>query len=496
MIKTIIRVLILIFIIALIAPYTVSIAEQYSTVQGKALDKNGNPIAGVKLTLYTQDITYKTIIVGSMVTDSRGLYIFDNVAVPSKSGLFQIAATFNANNISYSSGSPWFEVDALMPKTQDVTFDDYPPASERQLYGTVSKKSGMIVPVGATVYISNGMYTFYGGGSYDQWSFSLPVGDYVVWAERNVNNVTYVSERYNAHVASSEDAFLPIVLDDSKTAPYHQQPLSMKNTVYGTVLQKNGMPLPDVRVDLCRANGSQESLANTITNASGQYVFYNVNVNSVSSQYVAKLTFELNGETHVQASQPFTMYYANTIGVKHDYSVPVKLDVVNSGGAMIQSTPSSATVWIDGSAVGKTPYNATGLKTGQHNLGLTMGGFYPDNSTFQVLPDEITEVSRSLKSSTGDLSLEITPADASVYIDGNYAGLGSQNLSHLGDGQHSYLVTCDGYRNESGTIDIISGQQMSKKIDMVAVPGLSLTYIAYLINNMFSAIGSIFSGGR
>ena len=44
----------------------------------------------------------------------------------------------------------------------------------------------------------------------------------------------------------------------------------------------------------------------------------------------------------------------------------------------------------------------------------------------------------------------------------------------------------------SGSVDILPGESVTKEINMVASPGISLTYIGYLISSFFESIGHIF----
>ena len=66
-------------------------------------------------------------------------------------------------------------------------------------------------------------------------------------------------------------------------------------------------------------------------------------------------------------------------------------------------------------------------------------------------------------SQTGGVSFEITPADAQVFVDGNYAGtVGeyTQTSQPLGlpAGRHHIEIRANGYHNMSFEVDIIAGQ--------------------------------------
>jgi hypothetical protein len=492
MAKNVFRLFIILLLLNIIIQIPPATAQSAGVIAGKTVDRNGNPLSGVVLTL--QDKDYKAL--GNDVSGADGQFSFDGVPMESSCDIFRLIAKYDKGDLHLSTSTAFFEVLASRVTRHDVTFYDYPRASSGQLGGQVWLND-RLETVAATIYLSNGMYTFFNGGRFDQWAFNLPAGTYTVWAERNVDNRTYASQKHDVVVTGGELAPMSINMKEETLTGYHPQPGPMYNVVHGTVRQKSGAPYDGALVDLCRRSGNDlQSISSTTTNASGQYTFYGVNVDSVSAEHVIRVTYDAGGSAGSQVSDPFTVYYANTFNVPHAFEVPVTIQFTNSGDAIIQSTPSGASIWVDGAYVGRTPFEATGLRAGQHSIGLWLDGYYDDNITIQVQPGEVTRVYRELVSNTGSLFLDVSPVDARVYLDGEYAGVGPQNLSGKPCGPHTYTIVCDGYRNESGTLYVQPDNVTCKKIDMVAVPGLSLTYVAYLINNMLVAISSIFSGGR
>jgi hypothetical protein len=490
--KPVIVLIIIIFIISLLP---ISIADQYGTIQGRALDKNGNGIAGVSLKL--QNVDYKTV--ATSVTGADGSYSFNQVPSPSGADLYRVIATLDKDGRHWDSSTAFFEVMLLRITSKDIHFEDYPASGIGCLYGVVTSDQNMIIPVPATIYLDNGMFMPYAGGRYDTWSFEqLPQGKYVVWAETNIGNETYTSQRTNVTVVTDERGyfaiFLPTYIAGTNKVAYHSQPAQMKNIVHGIVVQSNGIRYRDAKVDLYRVSGSSHILvATSTTNTTGQYLFDGVNVDSPSEKFMVRVTVEVNGALHTQDSGQFTVYYANTLGVQHDINVPVSLGFVNSGSVLLQSTPSGAKIMIDGVDTHfSTPYNVTGLPVGSHTITLSMDDYFDDSFTVQLQQDAALMLNRTLKTSTGSSYIDVKPAGASVYVDGIYAGVSPVNLMKYPAGPHTYTIACDGYRNESGTIEIVAGGTNFKEIDMVATPGLSLTYIGYLISSLIHQIYSMF----
>ena len=116
----------------------------------------------------------------------------------------------------------------------------------------------------------------------------------------------------------------------------------------------------------------------------------------------------------------------------------------------------------------------------------------PENMTFNVPSDSTYRVNKALKSSTGDVYFTVKPSDASIFLNGDLVGKGSTNLTKLQYGTYSYSVQKDGYRNVTGTIEVIPGDHLDVPVELVAVPGLSLTYIGYILGGVFESISKIF----
>ncbi|HMK46718.1 MAG TPA: carboxypeptidase regulatory-like domain-containing protein [Methanocella sp.] len=456
---------------------------------GKTIDRNGNPVAGVTVALEDEDAKPVT----SVVSGSDGSFSFNNVPADTGSGVYRMTAKLDTNDAHLSEDTAFFMVYAQQTTTQDVTFYDYPPSSTGLLYGVVSSYPDRITPIKSVVYLDNGMYYLYEGNKDDQWSFNLPVGKYVIWAETNNDNHTiYRSDNYTVNVSGVDSSYQLIYLPTDHQIPYHTLPTPQENTVHGKVTQKNGMPLSGATIELCRQKDGV-AVGSTKTSTTGDYSFNNVDVKSLSELYVIRVSNTINGETKSQTSDPIEIFCTNKTGGTHDYNLPITFNYVSYGGLNIDSTPSGAEVWIDGVDSGKaTPYKSDQISVGDHSITLTMNGYYNDTFPATIQPDKMTVAGRPLSINTGTLVFNVKPDDASVYLNGKYMGNGSLNLTKLPSGQYKYLVLRDGYQNESGSIDVIPGKETVKTIDMVASPGLDTTYLSYLLGSMISYISGLF----
>jgi hypothetical protein len=462
----------------------------YGSITGHIVDKNGDAISGATVTV--QDWEYQTI--ATTTADDKGAFTFSSIPAGHS---YRITATFEANGISYKDYSKYLQVNGLQMVDQDVQFIKYPPTGMGWFTGTVQSDKYYPSLIAATVYLDNGMYTFVTQTLGSHYQFYLPEGDYVAWAEHNDNNTTYMSEKYTMHIGTdnnvSQIIYLPLTKDSIVT--YHAAPSLQVNVIHGIVTQRNGLPLAGVQVTLCTVspNGGLNGVMEATTDQAGFYSFNGVCMDTLYANYTVKFNYQFNGNDYSKQSDVFKVYYPNTLNVSHDYDKSINVDFVDTSALLLESTPSGAEIWLDGSDTGKvTPYNFTGIKSGAHAVSLQLAGYHEENFTANVIAENTTRVAKLLSSSTGNAHMKISPDDSVVYINDQYAGMGSIDLNNKPDGTYTYMVSRDGYWNNTGTFQVLPGEDINVTVDLVAVPGLSLTYISYLINNMLQAIGSIF----
>ncbi|CAJ37272.1 hypothetical protein RCIX2146 [Methanocella arvoryzae MRE50] len=432
--------------------------------------------------------------IGSVQSASDGSFCYNQVPIESGSGTFRIAAVMDKDGVHIQENTAFFMVYPLKTTTQDVRFYTYPSSGMGTLYGVITSDDYLIREVAGVVYIDNGMYTIYEGNAGGRWSFWLPAGNYVVWAETNKNLTTYKSQNYTVTVPTDDYGYLPIYLPLKEQAPYHIQPTVQRNIVYGHVTQKNGYPLSGATVELFRyVAGGSELVDSTKTNSTGDYCFYNVNARTVSEKFLVKISCELGGQLYEQSSAPFEVYYANTIGKKHEYYIPLSLNVASTGNLNVITTPTGARVHIDDIDTGKlTPCNLSDITVGRHTVTLILDGYYNDTSDVNIEPDKTLLLNRTMQISTGTITIDAMPADARIYLNDQYIGTGIVNIPRAPAGKYKYKIVRDEYQSETGSFDLIPGREVSKSFDMVAVPSLSLTYLSYLLNNMIKALASLF----
>jgi len=166
------------------------------------------------------------------------------------------------------------------------------------------------------------------------------------------------------------------------------------------------------------------------------------------------------GTYTIDAEMPGYRTYSTTTSVSSDMrsSVYCPLTPTNTAGALyIISSPSGASVNLDGLYKGKTPITLSNLAAGTHILQLDYAGYYDWKSTVEVPEGGTKTVSATLNpmpaSSTGWVYVSSSPGGASVTLDGNSVGQtpasGSLKLNSVAVGDHTVILQLTGYTSYS-----------------------------------------------
>lgn len=115
----------------------------------------------------------------------------------------------------------------------------------------------------------------------------------------------------------------------------------------------------------------------------------------------------------------------------------------------VQSVPNGASLKIDGKFYGFTPQMVE-VSAGYHNVSLSMKGYKDWSGTVFVDVGQTKLLNITLVPSeqnlVGTLKINVSPSDASVYVDGKKIGNGSQKLT-VTAGYHNVVVEESGYQS-------------------------------------------------
>lgn len=145
---------------------------------------------------------------------------------------------------------------------------------------------------------------------------------------------------------------------------------------------------------------------------------------------------------------------------------PVVAKVATLNGTLtINSTPSGAVVQINNTYKGETPLTLT-LKPGTYNITVSTEDLA--NSTLITLkPNEKKTLQVTLTPTSGNLFINSTPVNASVYINGRFAGFTPLGKS-LPAGTYVINVTKKSYEANCTTVTIVPGKE--QKVSLILKP--------------------------
>jgi len=142
--------------------------------------------------------------------------------------------------------------------------------------------------------------------------------------------------------------------------------------------------------------------------------------------------------------------------------------IVADGTVTINSSPQGASITIDKQFKGTTPMDVAVTPFASHNVELFLEGYLNAKRSVRVKPEQQSEISVNLTPNIGTVRLNITPADATILVDGKRSGSGSQTLS-LNAKPHSISVEKSGYETKSMTVTPRPGHQQALTVELLTL---------------------------
>lgn len=151
-----------------------------------------------------------------------------------------------------------------------------------------------------------------------------------------------------------------------------------------------------------------------------------------------------------------------------------------TGSIHVESTPSGASVNVDGWDKGTTPVTVSQVKAGSHTVTVKLAGYTDYTKTIEVKSGYKTSVKVPLtqaggsQTGSGTLTIRSTPSGATVYIDGDSKGTTPLHLQNVPAGSHKVLLTLQGYGDSSQTVEMTGGSDKDVSISLAkATPGFA-----------------------
>ena len=159
----------------------------------------------------------------------------------------------------------------------------------------------------------------------------------------------------------------------------------------------------------------------------------------------------------------------------------------NFGALQITSVPSGATVWLDGSLVGKTPYSDNQFKAGNHQLLLRREGYQDFSRTIHGVAGETTPIVANLAALLGELHVTSAPEAALILLDGKQIGTTPHNIQKVEAGEHTIVLQKKGFKDYSTSVTVEPAKVSQVNGKFTAVTGS--------LNVLVTPRGSIYIDG-
>jgi hypothetical protein len=156
---------------------------------------------------------------------------------------------------------------------------------------------------------------------------------------------------------------------------------------------------------------------------------------------------------------------------------PVLKPLAASGTISVNSVPTGASVYFDGTSKGQTPTTITGVSTGSHTLQLTKIGYTEYSAPVTVYAGQTLPLTITLTPSgpipdpnpqtTGSISVSSDPTGAKVTLDGEFKGTTPVTLSGVKAGDHTVKLTLSGYSDYSAALSVVGGEVTPLKATLI-----------------------------
>lgn len=164
-------------------------------------------------------------------------------------------------------------------------------------------------------------------------------------------------------------------------------------------------------------------------------------------------------------------YYdrSKTVQVKENYTTytAARLNPIPRTGSLdIDSDPSYAEVYLDGSYRGRTPLTISNLEVGEYQIRISKDGYYDWYSTAQVKQNMTTQIFAPLEPMTGSLYVTSSPRYARVFLDGIEQGTTPLTITDIEEGWHEVVIIKEYYRAYVEYLYIYAGEQTEVEADL------------------------------
>lgn len=154
-----------------------------------------------------------------------------------------------------------------------------------------------------------------------------------------------------------------------------------------------------------------------------------------------------------------------TITAREDMAVePITLEPAD-GLVLLRSTPTNASVTVDGVYKGQTPLELSLPPTSNHQLLFFLNGYEEEQRQLRTQADGESNINVTLKPIVNSVEIAVTPADAELFVNGVSRGNANQTLELLAASQ-TLEIRREGYVPYSASFISRSGLEQQLRIEL------------------------------
>ncbi|MFP6907002.1 MAG: PEGA domain-containing protein [Verrucomicrobiota bacterium] len=143
----------------------------------------------------------------------------------------------------------------------------------------------------------------------------------------------------------------------------------------------------------------------------------------------------------------------------------------DSGKVTFNSTPSGASVFIDGRNIGNTPVTQDRIAKGSHEVEFRMDGFADYKESLTIQSGTVDTMSAVLEPKPGSLRIVTIPDGARVYVNNEFRGEAPIELTDLAPGDYRVRTEVEGYEPDVKTVTVQNGRETIEEFRFIKNSG-------------------------
>ena len=165
------------------------------------------------------------------------------------------------------------------------------------------------------------------------------------------------------------------------------------------------------------------------------------------------------GEYSVEVRLAGYEVWSETVDIEADLKKTLTAELqMKTGSINIESKPAKAKIYLDGEEVGTTPATLMSVAPGVHEVEVRMDGYDVWSESVEVEAGKEKVLTSVLRIRTGSFSVNSEPANAKIYLDGDYIGTTPDIIRSSFLGTHVVEIRKEGYEVWHEIVDIKIGE--------------------------------------